>query len=260
LDALGRTASEIRNKLGESLSTVQKFDTPLEQATTPSLEALKAFSTGVTHPDDPKAITFLKHATELDPNFALAYAWLQIAFTDIGEPSVAAQYAQKAYDLRDRTSEPEKYFIMSRFHKAVTGNMEKAEQACQLWVQAYPRVAMPHIHLSGSIYPVTGQYEKGVEAGREAVRLSPDFAPAYALLTFDYISLNRIDEAEATYEHAVQRKLTSPLFYLSRYQIAFLQNDYVGDGAAGCRDNRQAGTGGWLVGIRGRYCGLLRAT
>jgi serine/threonine protein kinase/tetratricopeptide (TPR) repeat protein len=228
LDALGKTASEIRGKLGESLSTVQKFDTPLEQATTPSLEALKAFSTGVGYHDDPTAITFLKHAIELDPNFALAYAWLQIAFTDIGEPSVAAQYAQKAYELRDRTSDPEKYFIMSRFHKAVTGNIEKAEQACQLWIQAYPRVAMPHIHLSASIYPVTGQYEKGVEAGREAVRLSPDFAPAYALLTFDYISLNRIDEAKATYEHALQRKLTSPLFYLSRYQIAFLQDDTSG--------------------------------
>jgi eukaryotic-like serine/threonine-protein kinase len=228
LDALGKTASEMRGKLGESLSTVQKFDTPLEQATTPSLEALKAFSSGVSFHDDPTAITFLNHAIELDPNFALAYAWLQIAYTDIGEPTVAARYAQKAYDLRDRTSEPERYFIMSRFHKAVTGNMEKAEQACRLWIQAYPRVAMPHIHLSGSIYPVTGEYEKGVEEGREAVRLSPDFAPAYALLILDYISLNRLDEANAAYEQALQRKLMSPFFYLSRYQIAFLLNDTSG--------------------------------
>ena len=241
LDALGKTASEIRNKLGESLSTVQKLDTPLEQATTPSLEALKAFSLAVkfhTATGDIDAITFLKHAIELDQNFSLAYAWLGIAYTDIGEASMAADYTRKAYELRDRTSEPEKYFIMSRFHKAVTGNMEKAEQACRLWMQAYPRSAMPHIHLSGSIYPVTGQYEKGVEEGREAIRLSPDFSPSYALVMFDYIALNRLDEAKTTYRQAVERKLKYPIFPLLLYQIAFSQNDAAGmaqqvEGSAG---------------------------
>jgi serine/threonine protein kinase len=231
LDALGKTASEIRNKLGESLSTVQKFDTPLAQATTPSLEALKAFDSAIkvhTTAGEETAILLFKHAIELDPNFALAYSWLQIAYTDIGEPSVAASYAQKAYDLRSHASEPEKYFIMSRFHKAVTGNMEKAEQVCQLWIQAYPRIAMPHIHLSGSIYPMTGQYEKGVEEGKEAIRLSPDFSPSYALPIFDYIALNRLDEAKATYQQALERKLKHPSFALSLYQIAFLQNDRVG--------------------------------
>src|SRR6201998_2734854 len=129
LDALGKTASEIRNKLGESLSTVKKFDTPLEQASTPSLEALKAFSLGhklLVTSGDAGAIPFYKRAIELDPNFALAYAYLGIASTTIGEPSFAAGYTQKAYDLRDRTSEPEKYLITARFHKVVTGNMEKA--------------------------------------------------------------------------------------------------------------------------------------
>ena len=231
LEALGKAASQIREKLGESLKTVQKFDTPLEKATTPSLEALQAFDSAIkvhTTSGDEAAIPLFKHAIELDPNFALAYSWLQIAYTDIGEPSIAASYAQKAYDLRNRTSEPEKYFIMSRYHKAVTGNMEKAEQACLLWIQAYPRMAMPHIHLSGSIYPMTGQYEKGIEQGREAMRLSPDFSPSYALSMFDYIALNRLDEARATYAQALERKLNNSFFPLLLYQIAFLEKDTAG--------------------------------
>src|SRR5271168_677476 len=147
LDALGKTASEIRNKLGESLSTVKKFDTPLEQATTPSLEALKAFSSGrkvQSTTGDAAAIPFFKHAIELDPKFALAYAWLGLVYVDIGESGVAADYTRKAYELRDRASEPEKYFITARFHKVVTGNMEKAVQTCLLWIQAYPRSEIPH--------------------------------------------------------------------------------------------------------------------
>jgi DNA-binding winged helix-turn-helix (wHTH) protein/tetratricopeptide (TPR) repeat protein len=231
LDALGKTASEIRNKLGESLSTVQRFDTPLEQATTPSLEALKAFSSGrkvQSTTGDAAAIPFFKHAIELDPKFALANAWLGLIYVNIGEPSIAADYTRKAYDLRDRTSEAEKYFISARFHKAVTGNMEKAEQACELWIQAYPRSEMPHNLLSGSIYPAIGKYEKGVDEGREAVRLNPDFFASYALLMFNYIALNRLDEAKATYQQALERKLKNPFFHFPLYQIAFLQHDAAG--------------------------------
>jgi eukaryotic-like serine/threonine-protein kinase len=128
LDALGKTASEIRNKLGESLSTVQKFDIPLEQATTPSLEALKAFSSGckvLSTTGEATAVPFYKRAIDLDPNFALAYAWLGRVYTDIGESGIGAGDTQKAYELRGRTSEPEKYFIAASFHMVVTGNMEK---------------------------------------------------------------------------------------------------------------------------------------
>jgi serine/threonine protein kinase len=231
LDALGKTASEMRGKLGESLSTVQRFDTPLEQATTPSLEALKTFDSAIkAHATvgDEAAIPLYKHAIELDPNFALAYSWLQIAYTDIGEPTIAAGYAQKAYDLRNHASEAEKYFIMSRYYKAVTGNMEKAEQVCQLWIQAYPRMAMPHTHLSGSIYPMTGQYEKGIEHGQEAIHLSPNFSPSYVLSMSDYIALNRLDEAKATYEQALKRNLKNSSFPLLLYQIAFLEKDTAG--------------------------------
>lgn len=231
LDALGKESLELRNKLGESLSTVQKFDAPLEQATTLSLEALKAYSSGkivLNTTGDAAAIPFYKRATELDPKFALAYAMLGIAYNDIGEPSIAAGYTRKAYELRDRTSEPEKYFISARFHKEVTGNIERAEQFCELWIQAYPRSEMPHSLLSGAIYPVVGQYEKGVEEGREAVRLNPDSPIPYALLSFDYIPLNRLDEAKAAYGQARERKLNYPLFYSGLYEIAFLQNDEAG--------------------------------
>jgi eukaryotic-like serine/threonine-protein kinase len=231
LDALGKTSSEIRNKLGESLSTVQKFDTPLEQATTPSLEALKAFTSGFQihiSAGDAASIPFYKQAIELDPNFALAYAWLGVSFNDVGELSMDVECTRKAYERRARTSEPEKYFITARFHKVVTGNLEKAEEALQLWMQAYPRMALPHIYLAGAIYPDTGQYERAVEAGREAVRLSPNSSPAYALPMFDYISLNRIDEAKATYQQALERKLKNSFFHLALYQIAFCQNDAAG--------------------------------
>ena len=231
LDALGKIALEMRNKLGESLSTVRKFDTPLEQATTPSLEALKAFSSGVEiHATIgvSVAIPSFKRAIELDPNFALAYAWLGLTSTEIGEPGMGADYTRTAYELRDRASETEKYFITTRFHKGVTGNMEKAEQTCELWIQAYPRSENPHNFLSGAIYPAIGQYEKGVDEGREAVRLNPDFSPSYVLLLFDYIALNRLDEAKVTYEQALQRKLKNPFFPAALYQIAFLQNDAAG--------------------------------
>ena len=231
LDALGKTASDIRGKLGESLSTLEKFDTPLQQATTSSLEALKAFSSAIkyhTASGDIEATTFLNRAIELDPKFALAYAWLGLAYTDLGEPGVAADYTKKAYELRDRATEWEKFFILSRYYKAVTGNMEKAEQACQLWIQAYPRSSMPHTHLSGAIFPMTGQWRKGAEEGREAIRLSPDFSAAYALPMYDYIALNRLDEAKAIYQQAMKRNLNYPRFPLILYQIAFLQNDAAG--------------------------------
>jgi eukaryotic-like serine/threonine-protein kinase len=264
LDALGKTASEIRNKLGESLSTVQKFDTPLEQATTPSLEALKAFSSGfqIHTTGDAAAIPFYKHAIELDPNFALAYAWMGISFNDIGELSKDVESTRKAYDLRDRASEPEKYFITARFHKVVTGNLEKAEETLLLWIQAYPRSALPHIYLAGAIYPVTGQYAKAIEHGKEGIRLSPNFSPSYALPMFDYIALNRVDEAKATYDQAIERKLKNGFFPLFLYQIAFLQNDSAGMAQQVTSSAGTPAVEDWLLGFEAdtaAYSGRLMA-
>jgi serine/threonine protein kinase/tetratricopeptide (TPR) repeat protein len=229
LDALGKTASEIRNKLGESLSTVRKFDTPLEQATTPSLEALKAFSSGrkvLSTTGSAAAIPFFNRAIELDPNFALAYAMLGRMYGDIGESGMAADYSRKAYELRDRTSEAEKYLITASFHATVTGNMEKAEQTCELWKDAYPRSEMPLTFLSGIILPVLGQYEKAAKEAAEALQLNPDFPVSYDVLTFNYVALNQLDEATATYRQAVERKFDSASFlHITPYQMAFLQND-----------------------------------
>ena len=163
---------------------MRKLDTPLEQASTPSLEALKAFSSGrkvQSTTGHAAAIPFFKHAIELDPNFALAYAWLGIAYTTIGEPSIAAGYTRKAYELRDRTSEPEKYFISAIFHKDVTGNIEKAEQPASFGYRLIPAQTCRMFTLSGAIYPVIGQYEKAAEEAREAIRLKPDFSVSYAV-------------------------------------------------------------------------------
>jgi eukaryotic-like serine/threonine-protein kinase len=232
LDALGLTASDIRNKLGESLSTVRKFDTPLEQATTSSLEALKAFSSGrrvLSAKGSAAAIPFFKHAIELDANFGLAYAMLGRMYGDIGESGLAAGYTRKAYELRDRASEAERYLITASFHIVVTGDMEKAEQNCQLWIQAYPRTEGPHTFLAGIILPVVGQYEKGVQEAIEAVQLNPDFPVSYDVLMYNYISLYRLDQAQATYAQAVARKLDSTSFlHIAPYQLAFLQNDVAG--------------------------------
>jgi eukaryotic-like serine/threonine-protein kinase len=231
LDALGRMASDIRNKLGESLETVAKFDTPLEQATTPSLEALKAYSIAYqVHitAGDAAAIPLYQHTIEIDPNFALAYAWLGVSYNDIGELPLDVECSKKAYELRDRTSDPEKYFITARYHKVVTGDVDKAEQALLLWIDAYPRADLPHAYLTGAIYPVTGQYEKAVKHGREAMRLSPNFSPAYVLSMFNYVALNQLAEAKATYNQAMERKLSNGFFPRVLYDMDFLQNDGAG--------------------------------
>ena len=231
LDALGKTASEIRNKLGESLSTVQKFDIPLDQATTPSLEALKAFSSGhkiFFAAGATGAIPYFRRAIELDSNFAIAYAWLGRAYRDLEENATAADYTRKAYELRGPASEAEKYFILASYDIVTTENLLKAKQTCELWIQAYPRNPMPRTFLSGPIYPTFGQYENAVEQSREAVRVSPDSAVPYFILGFNYVNLNRLDEAKATYMQALDRKLDHPYIHADLYLIAFLQNDAAG--------------------------------
>jgi DNA-binding winged helix-turn-helix (wHTH) protein/tetratricopeptide (TPR) repeat protein len=231
LNALGKVSVEIRNKLGESLSTIQKFDTPLEEATTPSLEALKAYSSGMqtVRTKGPDAATpFFKRAVELDPNFAVAYAYLGVMASTTLEPSLSVDYRTKAYELRERTSEAEKYWITATYHKGVTGNIPKAIEACDLWIQAYPRSEMPHIYLGAAVLPVVGQYERAAEETTEGVRLRPDFPLAYAFRIRALTALNRFDEAKATYAQALERKLHTSFIDLVMYDLAFAQNDTAG--------------------------------
>jgi eukaryotic-like serine/threonine-protein kinase len=154
-----------------------------------------------------------------------AYAWLGIWHTSIGEPSIAAEYARKAYELRGHASEPERYFVSVIYYKEVLGNMEQAEQTCKLWMQAYPRVSMPHSYLSGGIYPAVGRYDEVISEAREAIRLTPDSAVPYVLLMRGYTALNRFDEATATYKEANERKLYHYYYHSYLYHLAFLQND-----------------------------------
>ena len=232
LEALGKASTRIRVALGESLGSVQRHDTPLELATTSSLDALKAYSEGMgamRAGDEPAAaIALFKRAIELDPQFALAYGALTIEYTNRGESLIAADYARKAYALRDKVSEQEKYFITARYGRSGTGDIELAVQACQAWIQAYPRVLMPRLLLAGSIYPVIGDYTKASAQGAEAVRMAPTMAIAHVLLMDSLIAQDQIEQAKAAYAKAQELKLQSPFFALELYQLAFLHDDQAG--------------------------------
>jgi DNA-binding winged helix-turn-helix (wHTH) protein len=196
LDALGKTASEMRNKLGESLSTVQKFDTPLEQATTGSLEALQAYRLGVraaAGSDSAAAVPFFQRAIYLDPNFAMAYTSLGINYRNLGETTLGSENIRKAYELREQVSEPEKFFIESDYFLVTVGNLEKAAQVYEIWAQSYPRDWVPRVGLVG-VYGKLGEYDKALAEAQESVRLSPT-ALGYDMLFFQYLFTNRFNEA-----------------------------------------------------------------
>jgi serine/threonine protein kinase/tetratricopeptide (TPR) repeat protein len=231
LNALGEIASKFRRRVGESLTTVQKHNTPLAEATTSSLEALKAYSTGwkiSTSKGTGAAIPFYKRALDLDPKFASAYAALGLAYGDGGESALAAENTSKAYELRDRASDEEKFFIAAYYDGRVTGNLEKAKQTCELWAQTYPRVSVPHGFLSGFIDPASGSYEKSIEESQNVLGIDPDAVFAYSILASDYVALDRMDEAEKTIATGVARKLESPQFIAQRYDMAFLKGDGPG--------------------------------
>jgi serine/threonine protein kinase/tetratricopeptide (TPR) repeat protein len=225
LKALGEAASSLRGKLGESLATIQKFDVPVE-ATTPSLEALKAFSMGMTTfraKGNAEAIPFYKRALELDPNFAVAYAGLGIVYGNLGQASLSAENIKKAYALRDRVSEREKYRISSLYYRTVTGELEQATQVYELWAKSYPQDSIPPGNL-GVIYGELGQYEKALAATQEGQRLLPN-AIGYSNLADCYLQQNRLNDAQKTIEEAQQRNLAGDFLHLAIYQLAFLKSD-----------------------------------
>jgi eukaryotic-like serine/threonine-protein kinase len=230
LDALGKATSEIRNKLGESIGTVQKFDTPLEQATTPSLEALQAYSLGwktIGGGDDAAALPLFQRAIRLDPNFAMAYAMCGISYSNLGESILASENMRKAFELRARVSAREKLLIESEYHDVATGDLEKAQQVFEVWAQTYPRDWVPVYELGG-IYRSLGQYDKSLTKRLEALRLSPENGRIYTSVLYNYLSLNHLEEARATAEEAKAKKLDSPELHDGLYPLAFLQNDTAG--------------------------------
>ena len=227
LKALDAAAASLRRKLGESLSSVEKYDTPLEEATTPSLEALKVYSLGLktwAAKGDTAALPFYKRAVDLDPNFAMAYAQMSVLYHDLNEVAGAAENGRKAYDLREKVSERERLWIESGYYDFVTGELEKGAQADELWQQAYPRDAMPCTE-SGFVSATLGNWDKALEEWQVAVRLDPNNGLLYYLLSLAYMSLNRLDEAEAVFKQAQEHKLDNEQLLQSRYWLAFLEGD-----------------------------------
>ncbi len=227
LQALDEAVTDLRGKLGESLSTVVKFDVPLDQATTPSLEALKALSVGVKtlqEKGSAAAIPFFNRAIELDANFAAAYEALGISYSNLREPGLATENLRKAYDLRDRVSERERFRISGSYYLLATGELEKAIQTYELWAQTYPRNSEPLGNL-GVDYTYLGQYGKAVTASLEDLRLNPGSAAAFTNLVGLYPAVNHLDEAKAMYLQAIDHKVDNPFLHGNRYGVAFLESD-----------------------------------
>jgi serine/threonine protein kinase/Flp pilus assembly protein TadD len=225
LKALDSAAATMRARLGESLASVQTFDVPVE-ATTPSLEALKAYSMGITTghtKGDAEAIPFLQRAIELDPSFAIAYAALAVEYGNLGQPTLAAENARKAYDLRDRVSDRERYRISARYFQDVTGEVEKASEAYQLWTKSYPRDTVPHANL-GRLYGEVGQWDKAIAETEVALRLEPMII-LYGNLAQYYISVNRLKDARQTLQEAQAKGFDGFGIRVDLYLLAFFSGE-----------------------------------
>jgi eukaryotic-like serine/threonine-protein kinase len=225
---LGEAATRLREELGESLASIQKFDAPIEQATTSSLEAFKAYSIGLDHHLKGsyfEAIPFYRRAIELDPDFAIAYARLASVCANTGQRELATEAAQKAYDLRDRVSEREKFYITAySYYGLVTREREKYIETLELWKRTYPNDPIPHIQLS-NLYDGDGLLDKAIEEAQEAIRLNPNAAAPRDNLAVAFIELNRFDEAREIYRQALEQKLDSTFIRSGLYSIAFVKGD-----------------------------------
>jgi tetratricopeptide (TPR) repeat protein len=228
LKALGEAATKMRAKLGESLASVQKYDVRPEDVTTPSLEALQAYSLGISlnrKTDATDAVPALQRAISLDPNFAAAYASLGANYSNLGQSERASESLRKAYELRNRVSEFEKFSIVSRYQILVTGNLEEANKTLELYARTYPREATPLLNLSVS-FSWLGDYEKVLAALQRAQQLSPGLGLTYLNLAVTYIRLGRFEEAKVTFQqaqanHLLDSRWVPQYFYL----VAVVQHD-----------------------------------
>jgi eukaryotic-like serine/threonine-protein kinase len=227
LDVVGKVGKTVRSKLGESLSSIRKYDIPLEEASTPSLEALSAYTSArktQREKGDAASISFFKRTLDLDPKFALAYAGLATAYNNLGQVENASENAQKAFDLREHVTEREKLRIAAFYYSFVTGDVPQAIQAYELWAQNYPRDYLPHANM-GNLYILLGQYDKAIAATEEARRLEPDNAHVYSNLATAYLALGQTEQATEIVAQAAQEKVDSTVLRVSRYQLAFLRGD-----------------------------------
>jgi eukaryotic-like serine/threonine-protein kinase len=226
LAALGKTTSEIRSKLGESLSTVRAYNTPLMDATTPSLDALNAYTVGLQKgkSNDAAAVPFFKRAIELDPEFASAYSGLGTCYLNLGESGLARENFTKAFALGNHVSERERFLIAARYYNHVTGELPKAIETYQLWTQAYPRDAGARGNL-GTLYGASGQYEKSIAETQEALRLEPNAGANYSNLLLAQAALDRFDDARNTFNLATAKKIEDPVLRVNWFGVAFVLGD-----------------------------------
>jgi len=227
LKRLGQAGDELREKLGESLASVQRYNKPLEQATTSSLDALQAFTEGRAlqwQKGDEASIPLHKRAVGLDPNFARAHASLGMAYYNIGEATMGRQSFTKAFELRDRVSERERYYIEATYYSFVTGDLLKANQTYREWMSAYPDDYVPYANLPLNQVAM-GEYDKVLETAQQALRLNPESGAGYGQLLNGYFAMDRLDEAKAAYDKAVALHKDNEWFHEQRYYLAFLQHD-----------------------------------
>jgi len=229
LRALGQTATKIRRRLGEAPASVERYDAPPASVTTGSLEALQAYGLGYQAQfmtgDNAAARVQYPRAISMDPNFAMAWAWLGMNYVNNGETARADKYLRRAYELRERASEREKFRITSQYEVFVTSNLGAARKELESWAQTYPRDGS---QLMVGVYTTLGEYEKGLVAAQHALKLNPGSEEAYARLASMYLYLNRLDEARATIREAQAHHLDPPYIHLTLYLIDFLQHDSVG--------------------------------
>ena len=261
LRRLNDATTRMREQLGESLVSIEKFSAPIEQATTTSLEAFKAYDLGRQKHFAGRyfeAIPLLKRAVELDPDFAVAYAALGISYVTAREYDLGAQSSQRAFELRDRVSEREKFYISLRYYMDVLSAGDRAIEVLELWKQTYPRDFLPRTNLSAR-YAAIGHYEEALDAAREGLQLNPDAGVAYAAVAHVLICLGRLGEAGAVIEEALARKTEPPYSHYMLYAIALMKDDHAG---AAEQIKRVAGSpaeGGMLAleSIAASYAGRL---
>ena len=231
LNALSQIATKFRTRIGESLASVQGHNTPLPDATTPSLEALEAYSAALKvelATSSLAAVPLLKRAIAIDPQFAMAHAMLGLDYSSLGESVLSLESTAKAYELRNRASDRERFFITVNYDRQVTGNLQKAHETLELWAETYPRDRDAHGLLSGFVSQGTARYEQAVQEALKAIAIDPDFTYGYVNVGFSSFYSDRPGQAEAALQRASQRKLEIPESVLLRYYLACLKGDTAG--------------------------------
>jgi eukaryotic-like serine/threonine-protein kinase len=230
LPAVGRAASSLRGKLGESLASIQKFDTPVTEATTSSLEALKAYAAADemrNGGNEAESIPLFQHAIELDPNFAMAHARLAAIYNNVGEEDRSVESAKKAFDLRERVSERERFYITDHFYTS-TGDIEKDMETLQSAIKAYPNDSSPFSNLALEYNLYYGQFEKAIPLANEFTRLEPNAPFGYVHAAGPYMALNRLEEARSILQRAIDAKADNLFVHQQLYDLAFLNGDADG--------------------------------